>query len=152
MDPDSSTRPSIHRSLGAAAQIIVEDRRWRRAVPGVETLAARAAAAAGGAGTVLLTSDRAVRRLNHRHRGQDKPTNVLTFESGDIVVALGAVRREARAERRRPRDHLLHLVVHGTLHLRGFDHHHPGEARRMEREEARLRQRLRAPNPWRPRP
>ena len=101
---------------------------------------------------MVLTSDRAVRRLNHRHRGQDKPTNVLTFDTGDIVLALGTLRREAQAERRRPRDHLLHLVVHGALHLRGLDHHHPGNARRMEMEEARLMRRLRAPNPWRPRP
>ena len=147
MDPDSRTRP-----FRGAAQVIVDDYRWRRAVPGAETLTARAAAAAGGAGTVVLTSDRAVRRLNSRHRGQDKPTNVLTFDTGDIVLALGTLRREARAERRRPRDHLLHLVVHGALHLRGFDHHRPGDARRMEMEEARLLRRLHAPNPWRPRP
>ena len=147
MDPASRTSP-----LRGAAQVIVEDHRWRRAVPGAEALAARAAEAAGGAGTVVLTSDRVVRRLNHRHRGQDKPTNVLTFDTGDIVLALGTLRREARAERRRPRDHLLHLVVHGALHLRGHDHHHPGDARRMEMEEARLLHGLRAPNPWRPRP
>ena len=120
-------------------------------MPGAEALASRAAAAAGGAGTVVLTSDRAVRRLNHRHRGQDRPTNVLTFDSGDVVLALGTLRREARAERRRRRAHLLHLIVHGVLHLRGHDHHHPGDARRMEMEEARLLHRLRAPNPWRPR-
>ena len=146
MDPDSSCRP-----FAGAAHVIVEEHRWRGAVPGVEMLAARAAAAVGGVGTVVLTSDRAVRRLNHRHRGQDKPTNVLTFDSGDIVVALGTLRREARAERRRLRDHLLHLVVHGALHLRGYDHRHPGNARRMEMAEARLMHRLRAPNPWRPR-
>ena len=147
MDPDSSRRP---RTVGAV-EVIVQDPAWRRAVPGVAVLAMRAAIAAGGAGTVVLSSDRTVRELNARHRGQDKPTNVLTFDSGDIVLALGVLRREARAERRRLRDHLAHLVVHGALHLRGHDHHHPGDARRMEMAEARLLHRLRVPNPWRAR-
>lgn len=105
---------------------------------------------AGGAGTVLLASDRTVRRLNSRHRGQDKPTNVLTFGTGDIVLALGVVRREARAAGRHPAHHLAHLVVHGSLHLQGHDHHHPGDARRMEMAEARLLHRLGVPNPWGP--
>lgn len=143
MDPDSRPRP-----LRGAA-IIVDDIKWRRAVPGVEAIAARAVAAAGGAGTVLLASDHAMRRLNARHRGRNTPTNVLTFETGDIVLALGAVRREARAQNRPAAHHLAHLVVHGALHLRGHDHHGPGDARRMEMAEARLLHRLGVPNPWR---
>ena len=146
MDPDPhSTGPR------EGATIIVDDAGWRRAVPGAATIAARAASAAGGAGSVMLASDRVVRRLNARHRGIDKPTNVLTFDSGDIVLALGTVRREARAQRRRPAHHLAHLVVHGTLHLQGHDHASAGEARRMEMAEARLLHRLGVPNPWRAR-
>jgi len=104
--------------------------------------------------TVVLTTDRAVRRLNARDRGQDKPTNVLTYDPpgpglpGEIILALGQIRREAAAAARRPAHHLAHLVVHGVLHLAGHDHHHPGEARRMELAEARILQRLRVPNPW----
>ena len=118
-------------------------------MPGAARLAARAARLAGGAGVVMLASDLAVRRLNARHRGRNKPTNVLTFEGGDIVLALGVVRREARAAQRRPAHHLAHLVVHGALHLQGHDHDRPGDARRMELAEARLLHRLGVPNPWR---
>jgi probable rRNA maturation factor len=103
---------------------------------------------------VVLTTDRAVRRLNARDRGRDRPTNVLTYPPaapglpGEIVLALGQVRREAAAAARSPAHHLAHLVVHGALHLAGHDHHHAGEARRMELAEARILHRLRVPNPW----
>jgi probable rRNA maturation factor len=139
----------------------VLDARWRGLVPHAERLAARAAAAAGGAGTVVLSTDRAVKTLNGRHRNRNKPTNVLTFDfgnganaphagflRGDIILALGTVRREAAAAHRPAAHHLAHLVVHGALHLRGHDHHHPGEARRMEMEEARILSGLGIPNPW----
>ncbi|MBV8912151.1 MAG: rRNA maturation RNase YbeY [Acetobacteraceae bacterium] len=145
MDPDSSRGPSS----AEGPEIIIDEPNWRRLVPRAELVVRRAAQVAGGAGTVMLASDHTVRRLNARHRGRNKPTNVLTFESGDIVLALGVVRREARAQGRRPADHLAHLVVHGALHLRGHDHDHPGEARRMEMEEARLLRRIGVPNPWR---
>ena len=143
-------------------EVFVVDARWRRLVPRVERLARLAAIAGGGAGTVVLDNDLRVRRLNERHRGRNKPTNVLTFEAmagrfgtagagGDIVLALETVRREALAAGRRPRHHLAHLVVHGALHLRGHDHHGVGEARRMEMREARILHRLGVPNPWKPR-
>ena len=147
--------PSRFSLAGARFQpeIIVADRRWRRLVPGIVALARRAAAAGGGADSVVLGSDREVRRLNLRHRGRNAPTNVLSFESparggGEIVLALETVRREARAAGRRPGHHVAHLVVHGALHLRGHDHHAAGEARRMEMREARILGGLRVPNPW----
>nr|WP_254070346.1 rRNA maturation RNase YbeY [Acidisphaera sp. L21] len=118
-------------------------------VPGADRLAARAAVAAGGVGTVVLASDLAVKRLNSRHRGRNKPTNVLTFDSGDVILAAGVVRREAKAAGRRMSHVLAHLVVHGALHLRGHDHGGAGEARRMELQEARILHALRVPNPWR---
>src|SRR5664279_2953004 len=110
------------------ASIVVEEAAWRRAVQNPERVVARATLAAGTAGTVLLASDAAVKRLNARHRGCNKPTNVLTFEPaapglpGDIVLALGTVRREAAQAGRRTGHHLAHLVVHGALHLQGHDH------------------------------
>ena len=153
MEPPS--RPSL---TGARVrpEIIVVDPRWRRLVPGVVALAGRAATAGGGADSVVLESDRGLRRLNLRHRGRNAPTNVLSFESpgwggGEIVLALETVRREARASGRRPAHHLAHLVVHGALHLRGHDHHAAGEARRMELREARLLSGLKVPNPWKQR-
>jgi probable rRNA maturation factor len=116
----------------------------------VEAVATRAARMAGVRGTVVLANDRTVRRLNALHRGRDKPTNVLTYTAPapEMLLALGVIRREAAAAGRRPAHHLAHLVVHGALHLAGHDHHHPGEARRMELAEARILHRLRVPNPW----
>jgi probable rRNA maturation factor len=161
--------------IRASPTVIIAEPAWRRAIPGVAALAERAVRAAhvGGAPltsttavpttavptiavmtTVVLTTDRAVRRLNARDRGRDKPTNVLTYPAsapglpGEIVLALGQIRREAAAASRRPAHHLIHLVVHGALHLAGHDHHHAGEARRMELAEARILHRLRVPNPW----
>ena len=115
-----------------------------------ESVAARAARAAGAHGTVVLAADRTVQRLNARHRGRNMPTNVLTYTAPapEMLLALGVIRREAAAAGRRPAHHLAHLVVHGALHLAGHDHHHPGEARRMELAEARILHRLRVPNPW----
>ena len=147
MDPNRRGPASAGLPLQPA--VIVADPRWRRFAPRAEAIAARAAQAAGGAGTVVLASDSAVKRLNARHRGRNKPTNVLTFETGDIILASGVVQREARAAGRRAAHHLAHLVVHGALHLRGHDHAGPGEARRMEMAETRLLHRLRVPDPWR---
>ena len=141
--------------------VVLEDPAWRSAVPRVEEVARRAAAAAfeeagvEGAVTVLLTGDLQVKRLNGEHRGKVKPTNVLSFPPlhpgmpGDVALALGTVRREARAAGRSVMAHLSHLVAHGVLHLTGHDHLRAGEARRMERAEARVMRRLALPNPWR---
>ncbi len=148
MDPDSRRGPASAGHFGDPT-VVTTETRWRRVVPRAEAVATRAARMAGGAGAVVLASDAAVKRLNARHRGQNKPTNVLTFESGDIILALGVVQREARAAGRRPSHHLAHLVVHGALHLRGHDHELPGDARRMEMAETRLLHRMGVPNPWR---
>jgi probable rRNA maturation factor len=149
MDPEASSGPA-QAGLRDEVNIIVADPAWRRAIPRAESVAARAARAAGAHGTVVLTSDRAMQRLNARHRGRNRPTNVLTYTAPapEMLLALGVVRREAAAARRRPAHHLAHLVVHGALHLAGHDHHHPGQARRMELAEARILHRLRVPNPW----
>ncbi len=144
---------------GLEVEIVLQDAGWRRLLPRAEALARRAARAAlrgtgaGGTLTVLLADDRALRRLNGEHRGKDKPTNVLSFPGldghlGDIALALGTVRREAEAAGKRPAAHFAHLVAHGALHLLGHDHLAAGEARRMERAEARAMRRLRMPNPW----
>jgi probable rRNA maturation factor len=104
----------------------------------------------GVAAEIILTDDRTVRRLNARHRGRDKPTNVLTYEypAAEVILAHGVVRREARVMGRRTAHHLAHLVVHGALHLLGHNHIHPGDARRMEMREAWILRRLGLPNPW----
>ena len=158
MEPPSSPGAGRHDLVAAPLSILLPEPRWRRATRGnVERLVRRAASLAGGVDTVVLADDRTVRLLNARHRGRNKPTNVLTFEtgtppgSGEMVLALGVVGREAAAGGRTVAHHLAHLVVHGALHLRGHDHHNAGEARRMEQEEARLLARIGVPNPWKPR-
>ncbi len=158
MESDSK-RPALAGQVGRVAsaipEILIENRAWTRALPGVARLARRAADAGGGCSAIVLSSDRDVRRLNARHRGRDKPTNVLTFDDGggqgggQLILAYGTVRREAAGEGRRFSHHLAHLIVHGALHLAGHDHHHPGDARRMEMAETRALSRLKMPDPWR---
>jgi probable rRNA maturation factor len=128
---------------------MVTDRRWRVYVRDVSRLVARTMQAADCEADVVLTDDATVKRLNFRDRGKNKPTNVLTYEQPpEILLAFGVVRREAMREGKSIAAHLTHLLVHGALHLHGFDHHHAGEARRMEGEEARLLARLKVANPW----
>jgi len=149
MDPEASSGPA-QAGLRDEINVIVAEPAWRRLVPRAESVAARAARAAGARGTVVLAADRMVRGLNLRHRGRNRPTNVLTYASPapEMLLALGVIRREAAAAGRRPAHHLAHLVVHGALHLAGHDHHRPGDARRMELAEARILHRLGVPNPW----
>ena len=153
MPPDQPGPASVHPPSGAGAELVIADPAWRR-VAGIERLVRRVCRDADV--VVVLDADRAVRRLNARHRGRDKPTNVLTFPAatglpGEIVLARGVVAREAAAAGRRVTHHVAHLLLHGLLHLDGHDHHGAGEARRMEMAEARLLARLGVPNPWKAR-
>ena len=147
---EAPSRPLPHPTGEHPPAVTVADRGWHRLVPRAEALATRSARAAGTDGAVILASDRLVQRLNARHRGRNRPTNVLTYEgpAPEIILALGVVRREAAAQARRPAHHLAHLIVHGALHLRGLDHHHPGAARAMEMAETRILHRIGVPNPW----
>ncbi len=148
MEPDS--RSPAQAGIQGDVNVIIAESAWRRFVPRARAIAERAAAAAGVSADIVLADDRMVRRLNARHRGRDKPTNILTYEhpAAELILALGVIRREAAAMARRPAHHLAHLVVHGALHLRGMDHEHPGDARRMEMLEARILHRIGVPNPW----
>jgi len=102
-------------------------------------------------------------RLNARFRGQDKPTNVLSFLAaqlpataagappplGELVICPRVLEAEARAQEKTLRAHWAHLVVHGTLHLAGYDHVRVADARRMERREVAVLRRLGFANPYR---
>ena len=147
MEPPSTHPPDPD---GPSIEIVVADPAWHRLIPNVGKIVRRAAHAACMEGTIVLSSDRVVRDLNGRHRGKNKPTNVLTYEypSPEIILAYGVVRAEAAAQGRRPAHHLAHLVVHGALHLSGEDHEHPGDARRMEMAESRILHSIGVPNPW----
>jgi probable rRNA maturation factor len=94
--------------------------------------------------TLVLIADEEMRDLNRLWRGKDAPTNVLSFPAdaardrgflGDIVLAFETAQREAKERGISLADHVSHLVVHGTLHLLGFDHADDKEATRMERVE-----------------
>jgi len=96
------------------------------------------------------------RRLNRDYRGKDDATNVLTFDyarapaiHADIVLCMPVIRREAREQRKKYRDHLAHLVVHGVLHAHGYDHDRPARARQMEGLEVAVLSRLGLPDPYR---
>ena len=87
------------------------------------------------------------RRLNREFRGRDYATNVLTFVyesgdtkplSGDLVLCVPVLKREAREQRKTFREHCAHLVIHGALHLQGYDHASGKDARVMEALETRL--------------
>lgn len=143
---------------------IVEDGGDWSGFPNVETLIELATEVVAGAPelaigaasvAIALSSDSNVRKLNAAYRGFDKPTNVLSFPAppgiaipgeprflGDIVLAAETVLAEAEARDISPADHLRHLVVHGLLHLLGFDHETDEEADRMERLETTLLARL----------
>jgi probable rRNA maturation factor len=108
---------------------------------------------------ILLTSDDAVAALNAQYRGQDRPTNVLSFPApavpfaeeqplGDIAIAYETVMREAAREAKPPIFHLAHLTVHGLLHLAGFDHQADAEAERMEAMEREILASLGIPDPY----
>lgn len=109
---------------------------------------------------VTLTDDARIQLLNRAWRGKDKPTNVLSFPAaevphdvspeplGDVIVALETVLREAAEEGKAPLDHLSHLVVHGTLHLLGYDHEQEEEAEEMEETERVILQGLGISDPY----
>ena len=146
MEPPPEPDPDFFTPRG---RITIADPGWHRVAPNAERLIARALALTDCPADVILTNDRTVKRLNNRDRGRNKPTNVLTYDfPPEIILALGTVLREARAARRRPAHHLTHLVIHGALHLDGYDHDHAGDAIRMERRESRLLARLKIANPW----
>ncbi len=104
--------------------------------------------------SVVLADDALVQQLNRDYRGKDKPTNVLSFALteaeepeleegapvllGDVILAYETVQREAAEQNKNPDDHLTHLVVHGVLHLLGYDHETDDEAEEMEALETRL--------------
>jgi probable rRNA maturation factor len=116
-------------------------------VPASATLrrCARAACERDARVTLRVVDGREGRALNRRYRGRDCATNVLTFVydegmslAGDIVLCAPVVAKEARAQRKSLAAHYAHLVIHGMLHLQGYDHERDDDAARMEAREAAL--------------
>jgi probable rRNA maturation factor len=161
-----------------AVDVAFQSDAWPAACPAVRQLARTAARRAVARGiphrhwarpprielAIVLADDRAVARLNRRFRGKRGPTNVLSFPArasdagnppgiplmlGDVVLALETVLREAAEQQKPVADHLAHLVVHGVLHLIGYDHASEADACRMEALEKSILAELGVPDPYR---
>jgi len=107
---------------------------------------------------IRLVDTEESRSLNGRYRGQDKPTNVLSFPAdvcvpgakllGDLVICVPVVLDEAQSQAKIPADHFAHMVVHGVLHLLGHDHEQPEAASQMEALELKILGRLGVRDPY----
>jgi len=129
----------------------IEEDAWTKEAGDAEAVclraleAARAIATIDGEIALLLTDDAEMHQLNRDWRGKDKPTDVLSFPAdemdapflGDIAIGLGVARGDAATRGIKLADHLSHLVIHGYLHLIGYDHIEDDEAREMEDIEIR---------------
>jgi probable rRNA maturation factor len=107
--------------------------------------------------SIVLTDDTNIQTLNRDYRGKDKPTNVLSFPQddapgmlGDIVLAHETILREAEEQDKDFDSHLKHLVVHGCLHLLGYDHENDEDAEEMEALEVAILQKIGVKNPYNP--
>ena len=159
------------KKTGPKIVLSIVDDAWERTLPDVENIAQAAARLAlDGVEqadrieiSIVLTNDAEIRELNRTWRGQDKPTNVLSFPGetdtsapaapvllGDIVVAFETATREVNDDHAAASlaDHLAHLIVHGVLHLLGYDHEIDAEAEEMEQLETELLAQLGIPNPY----
>ncbi|MGH6859285.1 MAG: rRNA maturation RNase YbeY [Phyllobacterium sp.] len=166
--PDAGP-PSEHEIL-IDIDILVETDGWA-AQDELRNLASGAVAAAWGELgegpqpqtelSLVFTDDAAIKDLNNDWRDKDKPTNVLSFPAfplkpgqmpgamlGDIVIARETVEREAVDEDKPFDHHLTHLIVHGFLHLLGYDHLTEAQAEEMEGLERKILQRLAIPDPY----
>jgi probable rRNA maturation factor len=156
------------RSQGSIESAI-EAGAWLEAEPNVIELAGAAANEAIAVASapestmygleVVLSDDAHVWELNRRHRGKDKPTNVLSFSApadfapartlGSVILAYETVIAEAREQGKTLGEHLQHLVVHGVLHLLGYDHEADREAEEMEAVERLVLASLGVADPYR---
>jgi probable rRNA maturation factor len=148
--------------------IMIEEGDWA-SIPDVEALAQKAAEAAAAVAeedgdfkvSVMLTDDAQIQELNRTWRDKDKPTNVLSFPApeqpgmagprhlGDIALAYETLVRESEEESKELAHHFAHLIVHGVLHLLGYDHEVEAEAEEMEALEVKALASLGIADPYR---
>jgi probable rRNA maturation factor len=145
-------------------EILIEDVAWRAAWPTlradiralvkyVSGSQAMQGSARAGQFVVVLAGDLRLHDLNKRFRGKDKPTNVLSFPDpdapfGGIALSVETIRREARVQGKPFVNHAKHMIVHGFLHLLGFDHQRMKDARLMEGLETAILASMSIPDPY----
>jgi probable rRNA maturation factor len=145
--------------------VMRQGRDWAPTATEIRTWASAALGrrAAGAELAVRVVRPAESKRLNALYRGRDHATNVLSFPVprlpavapraprplGDLVICARVVRAEARQQRKGIKAHWAHLVIHGALHLLGYDHQQDDEARRMERREVAVLKRFGINNPYR---
>ncbi len=109
--------------------------------------------------SILLANKEAIQKINYNYREKDQDTNVLAFPApfvpkqrllGDIAVSFDRVQQEAQEKNISLEDHLMHLIIHGLLHLLGYDHEEEEEAEKMEAMEVKLLKQLNIANPYEP--
>lgn len=103
--------------------------------------------------SVVLTNDEEIQELNKNFRNKDKPTNVLSFPGeedilGDIILSRETLEREALEQKKSFENHVTHMIIHGFLHLLGYDHMNDEEAHEMEGLEIEILEKLNIENPY----
>jgi probable rRNA maturation factor len=176
--PDGHSALQETKEDGSLALLTLQVRedRWKEALPNLETVANKMTRLAledypgNGEICLVLMADADVQALNKSYRGVDKPTNVLSFPAdedfedddpafgnpvlsdlvlGDIVFAFETVQREAKEQDKNISDHFSHLLVHGVLHLLGYDHENERDAGQMEDLERKILKRVGISDPYR---
>ena len=134
----------------------IEDKRWQKYKIDFEKIANAVVTAVykNSEVSITLVNDAEIKKINKEYRGINKPTNVLSFELGDdvllgdIFISLDTVRREAKRENISLEEHTAHMVVHGVLHLLGYDHLNDKDAEKMEKKETAILKKMGYKNPY----
>ncbi|MHA1539693.1 MAG: rRNA maturation RNase YbeY [Alphaproteobacteria bacterium] len=165
--PTTDFKDAIYEGISLNIQVLNDV--WNTGVPDIETFCPLVVNAAfrmvvpGHADTeiaLVLANNVFIHDLNLRYRGKDKPTNVLSFPTeemqdddgvmtlGDIVFGYETLIEECATQKKEFKDHFAHLLVHGVLHLLGFDHIEESDAVEMESLEIKILQELSIKNPY----
>ncbi len=148
----------------ANLSFIVKSKKWNNKISNIEKLSNKVVATTfkkikhpikkGMEVNIMLTNDKEIQTLNKEYRGKNKPTNVLSFETGDeillgdIVMSIDTLLKEAKEQKISVADHYAHLLCHGMLHLLGFDHIEEDEANEMEFFEIEILKEFKIANPY----
>ncbi|MBX7146605.1 MAG: rRNA maturation RNase YbeY [Alphaproteobacteria bacterium] len=152
-------------------QIIQFEKKWAKSIPNLITTTRHIAAMTlekiyghkkTGMIGIVFVNDKKIHQLNYQFRGINKPTNVLAFEAmqdgmdlvmekkelGEVILAYETTMREARAQNKSFEHHFSHLLVHGILHICGYDHMNDKDAKIMEKLEIKILKQMNIPNPY----